>query len=146
MEREGEECKPVTASLLLTAPGLGDSTSLCFPCCRFNSFSISAFTFISCFLFSAFDRYIAIIFAFPDPTIYLLKFGLSCLTEFQGGRSQRTVLKLGLRLGLGLFFMLQEWISLLLCCECFLRSDRRTEKGVTCKAIGPHTSTTSRAL
>ena len=38
VEREGGKCKPVTASLLLTAPGLRDSSSPRFPRCRFNSF------------------------------------------------------------------------------------------------------------
>lgn len=37
MAREGGKCKPVTASLLLTAPGLRDSSSPRFPRCRFNS-------------------------------------------------------------------------------------------------------------
>lgn len=144
MEREGEKCKPVTASLLLTAPGLRDYTSLCFPCCRFPS-AHSPFFFPLLFICCYRQMHCNHLCFFPNLRIHLLKYGLSCLTEFQGGRLQRTVLKLGLRLGLGLFFMLLERIPLLLCCECFLHSDRHTERGVKGEAIGPHTSTTKRS-
>lgn len=46
MAREGGKCKPVTASLLLTAPGLRDSSSPRFPRCRFNSISSPQSSFI----------------------------------------------------------------------------------------------------
>lgn len=98
MEREGGKCKPVTASLLLTAPGLRDSSSLRFPRCRFNSFpsAQSSFFFLLAFyLLLLTDALHSSLSAFQDlRTSLFKKCGLCALTE-SGGRLQRTVLGTG---------------------------------------------------
>lgn len=75
MEREGGKCKPVTASLLLTAPGLRDSSSPRFPRCRFNSFpsAQSSFFFLAFYLLLLTDALHSSLSVCQDLRIYLLK-------------------------------------------------------------------------
>lgn len=109
MEREGGKCKPVTASLLLTAPGLRDSSSPRFPRCRFNSIpSAQSSFFFSCFLLAAFDC-----FAFGIAFISFCMTGYKDLfiknvgcPELQGGHLQRTVVKTAISAGIWSFFVL----------------------------------------
>lgn len=108
VEREGGKCKPVTASLLLTAPGLRDSSSPRFPCCRFNSIpSAQSSFFFLLFLQLATTLLLALhssLSVWQHKRIHLLK-TWGCL-KLQGKHLQRTVVETAISTGTWSFFVL----------------------------------------
>lgn len=113
VEREGGTRKSVSASLL-TAPGLRDSSSLCFPRCRFNSIPSVQSSFFLCLLYVLLLTALVPALRSPlsarqDKTVHLF------IKSSPGTRRRaflrRTLVKLQFHPGRGLSSVWLLWIS-----------------------------------
>lgn len=98
MAREGGKCKPVTASLLLTAPGLRDSSSPRFPRCRFNSISSPQSSFILPFFIFQLAAFNTFLFFGTLPWALSIRQEIIFFTtwlgwNYKGRRWQRTIVR-----------------------------------------------------